>query len=286
VQTEVPVEGAGGTYLVPVSINDTITLKFTIDSGASDVAIPADVVSTLFRAGTITREDFIGRQTFAMADGSTVPSDEFRIRSLKVGTLVLHDVVGSISDPKGPLLLGQSFLSRLANWSFDNQRHILSLKAAPGEAELAAATTTPTQTPQVDADSRGATGQAALESGAATIALNYMATWSDPRDPDGQQIRPFYGETVNFYGSEISQDQLMEQKLQFARRWPIRSYVVRADSVSVRCTDAHRCFVAGIVDWSAANEASGRRSAGSATFAMMLNDGLIERETGSVITRQ
>jgi predicted aspartyl protease len=32
----------GGTYAVPVLINDTITLDFTVDSGASAVVVPAD----------------------------------------------------------------------------------------------------------------------------------------------------------------------------------------------------------------------------------------------------
>ncbi len=36
--------------------------------------IPADVASTLVRSGTIAEADFIGDQTFILADGSTVPS--------------------------------------------------------------------------------------------------------------------------------------------------------------------------------------------------------------------
>ena len=43
----------GGTYVVPVVINDAITLDFTVDSGAADVSIPEDVVTTLMRTGTI-----------------------------------------------------------------------------------------------------------------------------------------------------------------------------------------------------------------------------------------
>ena len=31
----------GGNYLVPVLINNALTLKFVLDTGASDVAIPA-----------------------------------------------------------------------------------------------------------------------------------------------------------------------------------------------------------------------------------------------------
>jgi len=135
VETSISLENDNGTFVVPVTINGAIELKFTIDSGASDVSIPSDVASTLVRTGTITRDDFIGDKTFALADGSIVPSAEFRIRTLKVGTIVLHDVVASLAGPKGSLLLGQTFLSRMATWSIDNGRHVLVLKAAPGQAE-------------------------------------------------------------------------------------------------------------------------------------------------------
>jgi Aspartyl protease len=55
--TVVPMVSEGGTFVVPVKINDQITLNFIVDSGASDVAVPADVVSTLVRTGTITDAD-------------------------------------------------------------------------------------------------------------------------------------------------------------------------------------------------------------------------------------
>ena len=118
----------GGTYVVPVLINNAITLDFTVDSGASDVSIPADVVSTLIRAGTIKDSDFIGEKTYVLADGSRVKSHTFRIRSLKVGDRVLENVIGSISSTKGSLLLGQSFLGRFKSWSIDNSRHVLLLE--------------------------------------------------------------------------------------------------------------------------------------------------------------
>ena len=122
---EVVLEDDGGTFVVPVLVNDAITLKFTLDSGASYVAIPSDVVSTLVRTGTLSSTDFIGSTTVALADGTLIPSARFKIRSLKVGNVILSDVVGIVSDQKGSLLLGQSFLSRLAGWSIDNRRHVL-----------------------------------------------------------------------------------------------------------------------------------------------------------------
>jgi len=277
--------------MVPVYINDTIVLKFTIDSGAADVSIPADVASTLIRAGTITQDDFLGQRTYMLADGTPVPSAIFRIRTLKVGTLVLHDVTASVANPKGPLLLGQSFLSRLSTWSIDNQRHALRLKAAPGEAQVAAATPPPNSQGQVaavgtQAASAAIDGRSDMQLTAVKRAADYFAAWSDPTDPDGVGIGKFYWSTVHFYGKDIPLNDLMSQKLAFARRWPSRSYVARPASVTANCSDEHVCMVTGVVDWRATNDGSGRRSTGVATFAMGLRDGLIVSEAGSVLTRQ
>jgi clan AA aspartic protease (TIGR02281 family) len=117
----------GGALLVPVVINDSVKLDFMLDSGAAVVTIPADVAMTLIRTGTITRDDVLGRQKFQMADGHTASSTILRIRSLKVGNIVVHDVQASVTDAKGSLLLGQTFLARLTTWSIDNSRHVLVL---------------------------------------------------------------------------------------------------------------------------------------------------------------
>ena len=119
---------SGGTYVVPVLINGVLPLQFTVDSGAADVSIPSDVVSTLIRMGAIVDKDFIGTQKYTLADGSTVTSRTFRIRSLKVGDRIIQNVVGSVSGPKGSLLLGQSFLEKFKSWSMDNTKHELVLE--------------------------------------------------------------------------------------------------------------------------------------------------------------
>jgi len=124
---EIALERQGGTLVAPVLINNAITLKFVVDSGASDVNIPADVVLTLMRADTIDESDFLGTKAYQLADGSTVPSQTFRIRVLNVGGLEIDNVTASIGDVKGTLLLGQSFLSRFRSWSIDNQRQVLVL---------------------------------------------------------------------------------------------------------------------------------------------------------------
>jgi clan AA aspartic protease (TIGR02281 family) len=124
---EIALRNNGGVYVVPVRINEAITLDFIVDSGASDVLIPADVAMTLARTGTIAPGDFIGDREYRVADGSTLKSERFILRELKVGDRVLSNVVASIGSVKGELLLGQSFLARFGSWSIDNDRHLLAL---------------------------------------------------------------------------------------------------------------------------------------------------------------
>jgi predicted aspartyl protease len=110
-----------------VKINDALTLDFLVDSGATTVSMPVDVVSALVRLGTLAPGDFLGSKEYQMADGSILPSQTFQIRSLCVGDTVLQGVTGSTAPVHGGLLLGQSFLSRFRSWSIDNGRQVLVL---------------------------------------------------------------------------------------------------------------------------------------------------------------
>ena len=127
-QELVAMKKEGGVYVVPVRFNGAITLNAIIDSGATDVSVPADIVSTLIRTKTVSDEDFLGVQTYVLADGTEVPSPRFRIRSLKVGNKTLENVTASIASGNADILLGQSFLGRFKSWSVDNDRHVLILR--------------------------------------------------------------------------------------------------------------------------------------------------------------
>jgi predicted aspartyl protease len=125
---QVQMRRQGGIFVVPVLINNAINLNFAVDSGASDVSIPADVVLTLARTGSLKEGDFLGTQTYVIADGSRVPSQQFRIRSLTVGGWFVENVTGHVGAVKSPPLLGQSFLKRFGSWSIDNAHGVLLLK--------------------------------------------------------------------------------------------------------------------------------------------------------------
>jgi len=141
----IPLRREGGVLVLPVQVNDRITLDFTIDSGAADVVIPADVFSTLSRTGTITSKDMMASQVYELADGSRQEARRFRIRTLKIGNLELRNIVGSVTPAGGTLLLGQSFLSHLPSWSIDNRHGLLVIGDAGshGESQSSAAASGP-----------------------------------------------------------------------------------------------------------------------------------------------
>ncbi|HEV3176139.1 MAG TPA: retroviral-like aspartic protease family protein [Stellaceae bacterium] len=127
----IKLEQGNGTFLVPVQVNGRLTLNFVLDSGAADVAIPADVVQILTRAGTISNSDFIGTKTYVLADGSKLPSEAFIVHELRVGDHVIRNVTASVTPIQGKLLLGQSFLSKLPAWTIDNKQHALIITGDP-----------------------------------------------------------------------------------------------------------------------------------------------------------
>ena len=128
----------GELFAVPVIVNEKTVLHFTIDSGSSDVSISENVFSTLMRTGALDPEDMIDTQNYRLANGTEQKSLRFRFRSLRVGTVELRNVIGSIVTREGDLLLGQSFLSRLKSWSIDNERHVLLLNESDSSERLLA----------------------------------------------------------------------------------------------------------------------------------------------------
>jgi clan AA aspartic protease (TIGR02281 family) len=117
----------GGGYLIRGQLNGAMSVDFILDTGASDVAIPGEVAEALMRTGTLTSSDFIGTQTYVLADGSRVPSKRFLLREVKVGDQTVRNVTASLGPPRSPPLLGQSFLSKFPSWTLDNQRHVIVL---------------------------------------------------------------------------------------------------------------------------------------------------------------
>ena len=122
--------------MLPVRINDTVTVPFVLDSGAAEVSIPNDVFSVLRRSDTINQSDFIGTGAYTLADGTTVSSDRYILHKMSVGDHIITDVVANVVSIKGDPLLGQSFLQKLPAWTLDNAQHALVLQDNIGKKQV------------------------------------------------------------------------------------------------------------------------------------------------------
>ena len=112
---------------MPLELNGHVTLYGIVDSGASDVSIPLDIIKAMKDDQILSDKDYLGEKIYMMADGSKVTAKRYVIKSVKVGEKELKDVTISSTAKNGVILLGQSFLSRFKTWSIDNEDHSLLL---------------------------------------------------------------------------------------------------------------------------------------------------------------
>ncbi len=124
--------------MLPVRINDTLTIPFILDSGAAEVVITEDIFSVLRRTGTVSQSDFVGTGTYTVAGGAIVSSDRYVIHKMSVGEHVITDVIANVVSVKGDSLLGQTFLQKLPAWTLDNARHALVIRDADEQPQVAA----------------------------------------------------------------------------------------------------------------------------------------------------
>jgi clan AA aspartic protease (TIGR02281 family) len=117
----------GGIFTVPAEINGAARLDFIIDSGSTDVVLPAEAIVVMLRTGLLSENDFIGHAGYRLADGSVLVSPRFKLREVRIGNHAVYDVTASVGEVEGLPLLGESYLSRVSSWAIDNNRHDLVL---------------------------------------------------------------------------------------------------------------------------------------------------------------
>jgi clan AA aspartic protease (TIGR02281 family) len=124
---EIPLRFVGRIIYVPVEINGTIAIPFVLDTGATELALPADVALTLARAGALDENDVLDARPVTLADGSTQTMERVVIRRLRVGSHTAANVPATINPAASDPLLGQSFLARFGAVTIDYQRRVLIL---------------------------------------------------------------------------------------------------------------------------------------------------------------
>jgi len=102
-----------GIRKIPVQLNGSITRYFVVDSGASIVSVPSEMVAELVQNGALAESDYMpGAAIITIADGSKARRRRFVLRSVKVGEITVNDVVAIDGGPNAMPLLGMSFLTK------------------------------------------------------------------------------------------------------------------------------------------------------------------------------
>jgi hypothetical protein len=128
------------------------------------------------------------------------------------------------------------------------------------------------------------------EQAARQLAVDYLDFWSAPNALTLEIMPDFYGPRVEFHGRAISADALMQEKRRFVRRWPVRSYTARIDTLRASCAPAAQtCTVSGLFDFTAISPERGRRSQGAANLELQVSFAgerpAIVSETSRVVSR-
>jgi hypothetical protein len=120
--------------------------------------------------------------------------------------------------------------------------------------------------------------------------MEYLSYWSAPNAVTLDATPDFYAPQVLFHGRQTSARALFEQKRQFVRRWPIREYWPRRETMRTSCDPAPPiCTVRTMFEFKASNPQTGRLSQGTAHLQLGVSfaDGepMIVFESSQVVSR-
>lgn len=99
------------------------------------------------------------------------------------------------------------------------------------------------------------------------FAYRYNSAWSSDNVSALQFMNSVYSGQVNYFGKELSADEVLKDKRRFADRWPSRQYAIRDGSLSVECA-VILCRVNAIIDWQVRSEK--RKKVASGAFPRLI----------------
>jgi hypothetical protein len=79
-----------------------------------------------------------------------------------------------------------------------------------------------------------------------------------------------YSDRVDYFGKNLSRDDVLRDKTAFFQKWPSRSYSVKTETLTVGCISAVSCKADGVVAWNVTGR--GTQSKGSATYTLGWNE--------------
>jgi hypothetical protein len=104
-----------------------------------------------------------------------------------------------------------------------------------------------------------------------------------------EEVGQLYGDRVGYYGSTLSRQAVVADKLRYYKRWPTRTFVLNQDSLKVTRTsvDATKANVRFEYTYSVSDGRETRKGRGVAQLQLTADDGrlVILNEDGKVVQR-
>lgn len=121
----IKMEKVGRAYQVPCSVNG-LSLKFILDTGASDVSISLSEALFMLKNGYLNEGELLNTEEYKLANGELVDGTRVILRSMVIGGLVIKNIEASVIHTlDAPLLLGQSALEKLGKVTIDYKNDLL-----------------------------------------------------------------------------------------------------------------------------------------------------------------
>lgn len=116
--------------IVQVLINDRINKDMIFDTGASYTQITLKEAQYLYSEGVLTDDDILGTEKFGDANGNITVNMVVNLHRLILGgKLIISNVKATVvKNGEAPLLLGQTVLKELPQYTVDNENKVIKFK--------------------------------------------------------------------------------------------------------------------------------------------------------------
>lgn len=211
------------------------------------------------------------------------------------GSLGVHQISGGGDLQEAQLNLSD-ILEVLAKYDVPQQVITRMLRTSPddmyifSDAEIASLGLIRTLEPRSDTEVSAyppKVNSAQQEKMAEAFVLGVMMAGSLPRDELISVATNIYADNVNFYGKEVTKEEVLADKHKYVQRWPMRASTARPATIHSSCTQ-DICRITGVYDWVVSDTNWKKSAKGSATFEYYLRVGAgykIIAENGKVLER-
>lgn len=238
--------------------------------------IPKDVVcasacALIFFAGSSRLAE--GKLGVHQISGSSNVSDA----QLNISDIL--DVLGKYDVPQA--VITKMFRTRSEDIYFFTPEEVVSLginrsgsRPAPKSAIQPEQTSVPTD-------------DESLKAKALSFVISLVNSGNDSKEKALSIAASSYTDVVSFFGHEKAKSEVLDEKLRYIERWPLRQALIDPQTIQTRCVSGV-CTVTGVYAWQVANPDNGKRLMGTAEFEYRLNmlgDPRVMAEGGKVLSR-